>query len=75
MLTADVISHFKTRTEVAKQLEISVQAVSQWGDIVPPNQAQRLHVLTDGGLKYDPSDYEGRCPSYRFLPPAVEEAH
>lgn len=72
MLTEVVINHFKTRTEVAKQLEISVQAVSQWGVFVPPHQARRLHVLTDGVLKYDPADYVGRYPSHRFLPPGFE---
>ncbi len=70
MLTADVISHFKTRTAVAKYLGITVQAVSQWGDLVPPNQAQRLHGL--GELRYDPADYEGCYPAYRYLPPAIE---
>jgi hypothetical protein len=74
MRTEDVISHFQTRTEIAVQLCISVQAVSQWGELVPPHQARRLHVLTGGKLKYDPADYVGSYPAHRYLPPAVEAA-
>lgn len=74
MRTEDVISHFRTRTEIAARLEITVQAVSQWGELVPPHQARRLHLLTSGALKYDPADYAGRYPGHRYLPPAIEAA-
>lgn len=74
MLTVDAITHFSTRTEIAKQLGITGQAVSQWGDLIPPFQARRLHELSNGLLKYDPADYIGKYPSHRFIPPAVDAA-
>jgi hypothetical protein len=72
MLKSAVLAHFKTNVAVAGALGISEAAVSQWGSLVPPAQARRLHILTDGTLPYDPDDYKGCYPEYRFLPPAVE---
>lgn len=74
MLKKDVLDHYGTATAIADELDLSVQAICQWGDLVPPAQARRLHELTGGVLKYDPADYRARYPSYRFLPPAPSGA-
>ena len=54
---SDAISHFGTGTAVAKALGISKGAVSAWGEKVPPLSAARLHEITSGALRFDPSDY------------------
>ncbi|MEO1035201.1 MAG: Cro/CI family transcriptional regulator [Pseudomonadota bacterium] len=55
----DVIEHFGSAAEVARQLDISRAAVSAWGDVVPEMSALRLEKLTDGALVYDESAYRG----------------
>lgn len=72
MLTATAIAYFEGQSRLAEKLAITPSAVSQWGELVPPLQARRLHELTDGDLPYDPADYAGKYPENRFLPPAVE---
>lgn len=57
MLKKDVLDHYKTPAAVAEALGISVQAISQWGERVPPLRAAQVHKLTRGRLKFDPSDY------------------
>lgn len=74
MLKKDVLAHYKTPKAVAERLGVTVQAISQWGELIPPAQARRLHELTLGSLRYDPRDYEGRYPAYRFLPPPLDAA-
>jgi len=43
---------------VAKALNVSKGAVSQWGRIIPEPQAMKLERLTGGALVYDPGLYE-----------------
>lgn len=62
MLKADVERHFGTQLAIAEALGISVQAVSQWGEIIPEGRAYKLESLTGGVLKVDPSLYR-RPPS------------
>ena len=57
MKKVDVIKHFQSISEAATALSISQPAISKWGDIVPEKQAMKLHLLTDGQLKYDPALY------------------
>lgn len=57
MLKVDVIAHFKTVAELARALEITTQAVSDWGDLIPEGKAYKLQVLTGGVLRVDPSLY------------------
>ncbi len=57
MLKKDVLDHYKTPAILAEALDISEQAISQWGDKVPPFRAAQIHKLTRGKLKFDPSDY------------------
>lgn len=57
MFTSDAIEHFGSRAAVAETLDISRQAVGQWGELVPPLSAARLALASDGALTFDPSLY------------------
>ena len=46
----DVIAHYGTVREVAKLLDISTQAVNNWGEFVPKSSALQLYILTDKKL-------------------------
>jgi hypothetical protein len=74
MLTENAITHFTSRRLLAEALGIKASAIYQWGKLVPPTQARRLHEMTNGKLVYDPADYAGRYPPNRFLPPPIEAA-
>jgi len=64
MLKENVLKFFKAKaqnqSDIARQLDVSRQAVSCWGEIIPELQAMRLERLTDGALEYDPSLYESK---------------
>ena len=45
MLTKHVIQVYGSRQAIAAALEITVQAVYQWGDVVPPLRAYQLLEL------------------------------
>ena len=45
------ISHFGTAAALAKNLGISRQSVSKWGEDVPPLRAFEIERLTSGELK------------------------
>jgi DNA-binding transcriptional regulator YdaS (Cro superfamily) len=62
MKKQDAISHFGSQVAVARAAGISRQAVSQWGDFVPPTVAKLLAEISVGGLVYDPDVYPS---SYR----------
>jgi hypothetical protein len=59
MFTSDAFKFFGSPLAVAEQLDISRQAVGQWGEIVPPASAIQLARLSRGKLKIDPELYEG----------------
>lgn len=52
-----VIAHFGTASAVAEKLEISRQAVSSWGNIIPEGMAYKIQVITAGVLSVDPNAY------------------
>jgi hypothetical protein len=60
MRKADVIKHFGTPSAAAEALDISVAAVSSWGEIVPEGSAYKLQVITGGVLKVNPKLYIDR---------------
>lgn len=60
MLKADVLARFKTQTAIAAALGITVQAVSQWGEVVPETSALRLEKLTRSQLRMDAALYPRR---------------
>ncbi|MBB3142795.1 Cro/CI family transcriptional regulator [Halomonas organivorans] len=51
MKTHDAIQHFGNRGKLAAALNITSQAVSQWGENVPPHRALQLEKLTRGALR------------------------
>lgn len=57
MLTIDAIKFFGSKSAVARALNIGKASVSKWDELVPPLRAAELHVLTQGKLIFDPSDY------------------
>ena len=57
MKTKDAIEHFGSEAAVARALEISRQAVDQWGELVPILTAIEIQRITKDKLKVDPSLY------------------
>jgi len=57
MKKSAVIKYFGTGAHVARSLQITRQAVSNWPDIVPEVYALRLEKITEGRLVYDESLY------------------
>lgn len=62
MLKKDVIEFFGNVTKTAEACGITLGAVSQWGEIIPREQALLLAELTRGKgrrnrLKFDPELY------------------
>ena len=54
MKKTDVINHFRSAAELAKKLNISEAAISQWGETIPQGRAYQIEVLTAGKLKAGP---------------------
>lgn len=54
MKKKEAISYFGTAAELAKKLNISEAAISQWGENVPKGRAYQIEVLTGGNLKAEP---------------------
>lgn len=66
---ADVINYFGSAAELARKLNISEAAVSQWGDTIPQGRAYQIEVVTGGALKADPAAPSGQQrPSQRVAP-------
>ena len=57
MKTKDAIEHFGSEVALARALEISRQAVDQWGEFVPFRTAIEIQRITKDKLKVDPSLY------------------
>ena len=57
MKTSDALSHYKTPTAISTALDISIQAVCKWGDIVPYWSATQLHELSEGKIPLSPEHY------------------
>jgi len=58
MRKSDVIEYFGgTPTSTAKALNITVAAVSQWGEIIPEDRAYKIESLTKRRLRVDPALY------------------
>lgn len=70
MRKADVLKHYKTATAVAEALDISVAAVSQWGDLVPPFSAKRLALL-NAALPFNPALYRNSSQKWRRIATAL----
>lgn len=53
MLTNDAIAHFGSAAALARALDLTPSAVSQWGERVPGLRQLQLHMMTDGALPAD----------------------
>lgn len=42
MKTSDALDAFKTKVRIAKEIGITRQAISQWGEVVPEESALKL---------------------------------
>jgi hypothetical protein len=58
MLKSQVIEHFGSGVAVARALGIGKQAVSAWGELVPPLRAAQLAQITKNKLRFDLEDYQ-----------------
>ena len=56
-----VIKYFKGVTNTAQALKISKQAVSQWPEIVPINQAWKIERISRGKVAFVINDYKMRA--------------
>lgn len=53
MTKAEAIGWFKTSYALAKALNISSQAVYNWGEKIPETRQFQIQVITNGALKAD----------------------
>lgn len=53
----DVIAHFGSQAAAARALNISKQAIQDWGPVIPEGMAYKTQVVTGGKLQVDPSVY------------------
>ncbi|MFC1121864.1 Cro/CI family transcriptional regulator [Pasteurella multocida] len=58
MLKEDVIKYFGTMAKLAKALNISVPAISQWGEVIPEKNAYKLQEITNRALVVDSTLYQ-----------------
>ena len=49
--TEAICSHFGGRSELARKLEITPQAVHQWGDSIPPWAAIEIEKMSGGKFR------------------------
>lgn len=60
MLKKDVIKHFGGVVATAKAMNITSQAVTRWGRVIPQLRAIQISSITDGELVYDEKRYKNR---------------
>lgn len=53
MTNDDVLDYFETQAAIAKALNITQSAVSQWDDRPPMLRQYQLQILTQGKLRAD----------------------
>lgn len=53
MKTSKAIDFYGNAAKLADALNVSRQAISQWGEVVPPLRAYQLERITKGQLKAD----------------------
>ena len=58
MFTNDAVQYFGGRRQLAEALNITRQAVEQWGEIVAQGAAYKLQVITKGKLVVDSKKYK-----------------
>lgn len=58
MLKKTVIEHFGSQHAIAKALQVSDSAVSQWKEVIPERAALLVHKITRGKLRYSKAFYK-----------------
>ncbi|KAB0476547.1 Cro/Cl family transcriptional regulator [Vibrio chagasii] len=53
MNKTEVIEHFGSKSKAAVALNMSKQAIGQWGGSVPELRQYQIEVITNGRLKSD----------------------
>lgn len=71
MKKADAINYFGSAAELARKLNISEAAVSQWGNTIPQGRAYQIEVVTGGELKADPAPAAGQQRPYQRVAPGT----
>jgi hypothetical protein len=51
MRKSTVLKHYGTAAAVARALDITEAAVSQWGELLPPVAAKRVAALNPGSVE------------------------
>jgi hypothetical protein len=60
MLKADALAHFENSpVAIARAINVTRSAVSQWKRVIPLDKAIRLQAATNGALQVDLSLYDG----------------
>lgn len=57
MRKAVALKYFRSASRIARLLDISRAAVSQWNDVVPEGSAYKLQALSGGKCRVDPACY------------------
>jgi hypothetical protein len=60
MKTADVAEHYGSEYKAAKALGCHQSNLTRWKTKVPELWACKLHLLTNGALRWEPADYPAR---------------
>ncbi|WP_354004558.1 Cro/CI family transcriptional regulator [Aeromonas caviae] len=71
MKKSDAINYYGSAAELAKRLNITESAISQWGDTIPQGRAYQIEVLTGGALKADPATPSGQQRPYQRVAPGT----
>jgi DNA-binding transcriptional regulator YdaS (Cro superfamily) len=77
MRKKDALNVFGSASAIAEELEISLAAVSQWGDeddLIPPAAAHTLARKRPDKLRFDPKLYRHSSPQRRALAEALSAA-
>lgn len=51
MKKSDAVAYFGSSVKLAKAINVSKGAVSQWGEVIPLGRACQIELITKGKLK------------------------
>lgn len=57
MKVKDVAAYYGSEYKASQALGTYQSNLTRWGIKVPERWACKLHIMTDGVLRYDPKDY------------------
>lgn len=53
MKKSDAVAHFGSSVKLAKAINVTKGAISQWGEVVPLGRAYQIELITKGKLKVE----------------------